>query len=307
MIKNFTVTNHLGDILKIDLREPTVSGFFVKSVSGLGPVNANINTAEVATDDGSRFNSARLNQRNIVFKFIFCKTIYGESIEDVRQKSYKYFPVKKNVEIAVKTDNRYLRAIGYVENNEADIFSSQEGTQISIICPDPYFYSAGEEGTNVTDFRSIDPMFEFPLINDSLIEKLLLMASINVETGGSIDYEGDEEIGMTIHIHATGTATNVGIYNMGTRETMKIDTDKVTQIVGSGISAGDIITISTRKGEKGITLLREGVTYNILNALGKSPSWFTLSKGENRFAFDAESGVENLHFVVENETVYEGV
>ena len=98
MIHSFAITNYLGDRIKLDLREPEVSGFLIKSVTGLGPVKATVNTTEVVTNDGSMFNSARLSQRNIVFQIVFVDTVYGETIEDVRQKSYKYFPAKKNVE-----------------------------------------------------------------------------------------------------------------------------------------------------------------------------------------------------------------
>ena len=105
MIHSFAITNYLGDRIKLDLREPEVSGFLIKSVTGLGPVKATVNTTEVVTNDGSMFNSARLSQRNIVFQIVFVDTVYGETIEDVRQKSYKYFPAKKNVEIIIETDN----------------------------------------------------------------------------------------------------------------------------------------------------------------------------------------------------------
>lgn len=68
MIHSFAITNYLGDRIKLDLREPEVSGFLIKSVTGLGPVKATVNTTEVVTNDGSMFNSARLSQRNIVSK-----------------------------------------------------------------------------------------------------------------------------------------------------------------------------------------------------------------------------------------------
>ena len=146
MIYSIVVTNYLGDRIKLELGKPDVSGFLIKSITGLGPAKANVNTTEVSTNDGSLFNSARLSQRNIVLDMVFINTVYGESIEDLRQKSYKYFPLKKSVELTIETDNRYVKTTGYVESNEPNIFSSQEGTQISIICPDPYFYSAGEDG-----------------------------------------------------------------------------------------------------------------------------------------------------------------
>lgn len=307
MIYSFAITNYLGDRIKLELGRPDISGFLIKSVTGLGPVKANVNTTEVVTNDGSMFNSARLSQRNIVFQLAFVDTIYGETIEDVRQKSYKYFPAKKSVEIVIETDNHYVKIKGYVESNEPDIFSSQEGTQISIICPDPYFYSAGEDGNNVTDFYTIDPVFEFPFSNESLTEPLLVFGEIQIKTEGVITYHGDSEIGLVIYIHAIGKATNINIYNTETREVMTINTDRLEQLTGKGLVASDDIVINTAKGEKSITLVREGVSYNILNCLDKNTDWFSLSKGDNIFAFTAETGVTNLQFRIENQVIYEGV
>ena len=307
MIYSFAITNYLGDRVKLELGKPEVSGFLIKSVTGLGPVKANVNTTEVVTNDGSMFNSARLSQRNIVFQLAFVDTVYGETIEDIRQKSYKYFPAKKSVEIVIETDNRYVKIKGYVESNEPDIFSSQEGTQISIICPDPYFYSAGEDGNNVTDFYTIDPMFEFPFSNESLTDPLLIFGEIQIKAEGVITYYGDSEIGVVIYIHAIGPATNINIYNTETREVMMINTTKLEKLTGKGLVAGDDIVINTTKGEKSITLIREGASYNILNCLDKNTDWFTLSKGDNIFAFTAETGVTNLQFRIENQVIYEGV
>ena len=307
MIYSIVVTNYLGDRIKLELGKPDVSGFLIKSITGLGPVKANVNTTEVSTNDGSLFNSARLSQRNIVLDMVFINTVYGESIEDLRQKSYKYFPLKKSVELTIETDNRYVKTTGYVESNEPNIFSSQEGTQISIICPDPYFYSAGEDGNNVTNFYSIDPMFEFPFSNESLDEPLLGFGEIQIKTEGVITYHGDSEIGVMIYIHAIGPATNINIYNTETREVMRINTEKISLLTGKGIVASDDIVINTAKGEKSITLIREGVSYNILNCLDKNTDWFTLAKGDNIFAFTADSGVTNLQFRVENKVIYEGV
>ena len=307
MIYSFAITNYLGDRVKLELGKPEVSGFLIKSVTGLGPVKANVNTTEVVTNDGSMFNSARLSQRNIVFQLAFVETVYGETIEDIRQKSYKYFPAKKSVEIVIETDNRYVKIKGYVESNEPDIFSSQEGTQISIICPDPYFYSAGEDGNNVTDFYTIDPMFEFPFSNESLTDPLLIFGEIQIKTEGVITYHGDSEIGVVIYIHAIGPATNINIYNTETREVMMINTTKLEKLTGKGLVASDDIVINATKGEKSITLVREGASYNILNCLDKNTDWFILSKGDNIFAFTAETGVTNLQFRIENQVIYEGV
>ena len=283
MIRAVTFTNYLGDSIRLDLARPEESGFIIKSVTGLGPGKANINTTEIATNDGSLFNSSRMPSRN------------------------KYFPIKKKLTMLIETDNRQAEIEGYVESNDPTIFSKDEGSDISIVCPNPFFYSAGKDGLNTTIFYGVEALFEFPFSNESLQDPLLEMGEIKNETEQVVVYNGDAEIGVTITIHAIGEASNITIYNTGTREVMRIDTDKLEKFTGSGIIAGDEINICTVKGNKSITLLRNGKTTNILNCLDKNADWFQLAKGDNIFAYTAEYGSTNLQFKIENRIVYEGV
>ena len=304
MIKSVTITNHLGESIKLDLFNPEESGFIIKNIEGLGPVKANINFKELATNDGSIDNSARLSSRNIVMSLQFMES---PTIEETRLKSYKYFPIKRNIKFLIETDSRICETIGRVETNVPTIFSNAEGCQISILCPNPYFYSAGENGTNQTIFYGTEPLFEFPFSNESLTEDLIEFGSIENRTEGTIYYDGDAEIGITIQIHAVGEAEGLVIYNTKTREIMRINDDKLKSLMGSGIQAGDEITITTSRGEKGIYMLRSGVTTNILNSLEKPIKWFQLSKGDNTFAYTASAGLTNLQFRIENKVIYEGV
>lgn len=302
MIKSITVTNYLGDSLKMELTRPEKSGFIVNSITGLGAGTASINTTDVATNDGSLYNSARANSRNIVLSLRF---LFQDTIEDVRQKSYKYFPLKKKVTLKFETDNRLSEIDGYVESNEPEIFSKEEGSDISIICPYPFFHSAA--GDQVTVFSGVEPAFMFPFSNNSLTENLLLMGEIQHKTENVVIYEGDVETGITITIHALGAASDITIYNVSTREKMFIDTVKLQSLTGAGITAGDDIIICTVKGQKSVRLVRQGVTTNILNCLGKNADWFQLSKGDNIFAYTADTGTTNLQFKIENRILYEGV
>lgn len=304
MIKSITVTNYLGDSIKLELARPELSGFVVESISGLGPGKANINTTEISTNDGSLFNSSRVPNRNIV---ISLRYLWRDTIEDTRQLSYKYFPIKKKVKLLIETDNRSAEIEGYVESNEPDIFSKDEGADVSIICPYPFFYSTEDGGYQTTIFSGVEPMFEFPFSNESLSENLLLMGIIQNRTDNVIVYEGDVETGIIITIHALGEATNIAIYNTDTREIMRIDTNKITSFTGEGIGAGDDIIISTIQGDKYAHLIRDGDTINILNCMDKNTDWFQLSKGDNVFVYTAETGTTNLQFKIENRRVYEGV
>lgn len=304
MIKSVTVTNHLGESKKFELRFPEKSGFLIQSISGLGPAKANINSTEIATNDGSIFNSARLTSRNIVLSLAL---MMQPTVEDIRLMAYKYFPIKKRIKLIFETDRRTAEIYGYVESNEPDIFSKYVTTQISIICPDPYFYSAGQNGIQRTIFYGIEPLFEFPFSNESLTENTIIFGEIVNLSEQSIFYNGDSDVGLNITINATGEATNVAIYNALTRDVMYINTDKLELLTGSPIINGDEITISTVKGNKYINLLRDGENINILNVLDKTTRWHQLSRGDNLFAFVADTGIDKLQFQVENRIVYEGI
>ena len=299
MIRSITVTNCFGDSIKLDLARPELSGFAVEEITGLGPGAATINTTELSTMNGSLYNSARLPSRNIVLSL---KYLWNPTIEDTRQLSYKYFPIMKKIKLLIETDNRVAEIEGYVESNEPEIFSDSEGTDISIVCPNPFFYSAGDSGVNVTLFSSIEPEFEFPF-SDNTFE----LSSYRATTEKTIFYDGDSEIGITIHIHSSGDVTNITIANVETRESMTINTNKISTLTGSGIVDGDEIVICTVQGAKSVTLIRNGKLYNILNCLDRDADWFKLSKGNNTFAYNAETGVNNLSFEVRNRVIYEGV
>lgn len=304
MIKSIKITNHLNQSIVLELFNPDSSGFVIKKITGLGPAKANINLTELATNDGAIDNSARLQTRNIVLDLEFIGT---PTIEDTRLKSYKYFPIKQNVEFLIETDSRVCKTIGRIESNEPNIFSKNEGCQISIVCPDPYFYSAGPYGKKKVTFYGVDPLFEFPFSNESLTEDLIEFGDIHTQTEGNVYYEGDAEIGVSINIHSLGEVEGLSIYNTGSREVMRIDDEKLIDIMGTGIQAGDTIIINTTRGSKGIKMIRNGEVTNILNVLDKPVQWFRLVKGDNLFAFTATSGLFNVQFNIEYELAYEGV
>ena len=367
MIKRVIITNYLGESLELDLRAPEKSGLYIRSITGLGPGKANINTTQLTSIDGSVFNSARALERNIVMTLGFME-VPGlvDTIEDARQLTYKYFPKKKELEFFIETDNRKLYAYGYVESNEPDIFSDKESTIISIICPDPLFYSALNSSET---FNGIDYEFEFPFENNTVGQTVTFipgisssrqrivntlpasgsktityfvpvdgmdgyfdeyvwlpirnefqllgrsrhclpdieMGSIEIMTERTIYYDGDAETGVLINIHAIGSATNVTIYNTGTREMMRINTDKLAALTGAGIVAGDEIEICTVKGNKYAKLLRGGVITNILNAIDRPADWFQLAQGDNVFTYLADTGSSYLQFTIANKTAFEGV
>lgn len=312
MIKSLTVTNYLGESINLSLTDPYQTGFVIEDIDGLGPVKGNINVTNMVTNDGGVYNSSRLDVRNIVITF---RLLENPTVEDVRQLSYKYFPIKKPLTLAIETDNRIAECYGYVESNDITVFNTKqdlEKMQISIICPDPYLYAIDEDGKQVTVFYGTTPLFEFPFENDNdslstVNVPRLEFGTIENRSENNIPYTGDADTGIILVLKALGTVENITIFNVGTRESMAIDTDKLTELTGEGFVSGDEITICTLRGKKSITLLRGGMETNILNCLDKNTSWFQLSKGDNIFTFVAQSGGDSVQFKIISQIIYEGV
>lgn len=279
MIKALTATNFKGEALRMELANPDPSGLIIKQIEGLGPPKATINTSELATIDGSLFASSRCQNRNIV---ITLAMMFKPTIEDSRQKTYKYFPIKKPVTLTIETDNRLTQITGYVESNEPNIFSSEEDTQISIICPDPFFYDLG---SSEKVYTNIYPLFEFPFANESLTENLIEFSTMIEDPRAIINYIGDIDTGIVIRIHSLDTPGDITLYNVDTRESFKIFNSQVKKITGEEIGNTDDIIISTKRGNKYVKLFRKGVETNIISAVDMDADWFQLSTGVNAFTF----------------------
>lgn len=286
MIKYLTVTNYVGDTITFDLRNPEESGFLISNITGITPVNADINVTEVTTTDGGIYNSARIDSRNIVITAIY---LPGPTIEDARHIMYKYFPIKKKVELIIETDTRKLRTEGYVESNNVKVFTKQEYSQISILCPDPYLYSVEDGGFDNIEFSGIEANFEFPFYSDENVdpEELIEFSTIEVANDKVLHYTGDIEIGAKIVIRAYNNLQDIVITNETNNQVMTISSSRVADITGEAFRGGDILTINTNKGKKSIILERASRKYNILNALNRNSKWITISRGDNVFLVTA--------------------
>lgn len=301
MIQSVTIVNDVGESITLDLFHPEQSGLIIEEIEGLGPPKANLNFTELALLDGSTDNFARVESRNIVVSFIF---IENPTIEDTRLLTYKYFPIKKTITFVVETNNRICKIDGRIESNAPNIFDERESTQISILCPNPYFQSLSPY---ITDFSGVEAMFEFEFENESVTSDEIIVSEIIEAREKIINYTGDVDTGLKLTIHAIGEVRNPIIYKIETREVFAIDTQKLHDLTGNGFNNGDDIIIDTTKGHKSVQLLRNGIYTNVLNCVDRKADWFQLTHGRNTFVYTAAYGYENVEFIMENDILYEGV
>lgn len=163
MIKTVSVANQFGDEISTNFVGVYEAPYVITKIEGHGPVGADINLTQFATNDGAMYNSARVRER-VLSLTLAVVAQPGKTIEHARRWIYKTYTVKTRVTMAFTTDTGTYIITGYVEKCEPDIFDKITKIKITIVCPDPYFYSPAKTVTNVA---SVKGGFEFPFADNT--------------------------------------------------------------------------------------------------------------------------------------------
>lgn len=283
MFYNLILENENGD--RIDLSK-TANRFMFSKIDGLNPPAGTISTSSYAGMNGSYLNNAFIEKRNLVITF----QMRGFGIEKCRHELYKVVKTSRYIKVYYRTANIDVYTEGYVETCEIENFEQFTSGQISIICPDIYWYSTESQ---IAEYSQILGAFHFIFPDD---DKPFPLGKYNTQNLMTIQNDGDE-VGFTLEISG-GPAKNPTLYNA--------ETDEYMQILGD-IEEGDIIRITTKTGNKTVTLEREGVQENIINRLVSGSTWLTLRTGENKFYLRASGGISNLKVRLIHRNAYLGV
>ena len=266
----------------------TANRYMTSRVEGLNPPPGTISTSSYAGMDGSYLNNAFIEKRNVVISF----EMRGVGVEARRHQLYKVVKPSRYIKIYYATAGIDVFAEGYVETCEVNNFEMLTTGQISILCPESYWYST----TSVMAYYSqITGAFTFPFPTESNPRPFIL-GKYNTQNMMTIVNDGDE-IGFTLVIEALEDARSPTLYNA--------DTDEYLQITGE-ILADDIITVTTKTGHKTVTLDRGGVKTNIINRLVSGSTWLTLREGRNCFYLRG-TGLQNLKVTIVHTNAYLGV
>lgn len=306
MFQSVTVTNYRGDSLELPLRWPNDAGLLLYKIDGISPGEVTVNSQDYAVIDGGVFNSSRIGTRTITLNFYYGFT---PMIETARHRAYRYFPVKEQVELNFRTDERNLFITGWVEENETQIFSKQEEGRVTVICPDPYFY---EKNYGRFILGQGVPRFEFPFSNESLTEPLIEFSEVGNKYFYDVQYEGDIEVGAIIRIQLNtpvSQITPIEIHDVMDRQVVELDFSEIQSRSGVELKQYGNIVINSVRGQKDIYYERFGVKKSLLGAFDIIHfPWMYLSPGENQFAFVMDDeNYDKVTISVEHSGAYGGV
>ena len=298
------IENKVGEVLRLTQDE---SEFQVVRIDGLNPPNAQINMMTMANIDGARYNSSKLETREIVLTIQLNGA--GDFVEANRQRLYRFFPTKEWCKFYYTNNFRDVFIEAYANTVTVSPFDNTQQMQVSIICPQPYFKSLQ---LIIDDISKQMARFEFPFAFGSNgatnpdvpvfeeTDDAIPFSEIEMGRITNVYNNSESECGMVIEINIVLPVNMVTIQNTDTGEFITIEHSFIQE---------DKIVINTNRGEKSISLIRNGISENIFPSLVKGSTFLQLNIGNNYFGYTLGEGVEpsRAHIIFKHHTVYRGV
>ncbi len=289
MRKKLIYTNSSGDSIVISDRP-----FVLQKISGFNNIKNNIYTSKSMGQDGETYTDSNLGVRELIINGVLY--VDSRNLKQVyRREMIKVLNPKLDGRLQYECDDFSKTIDCKVEN--APVFGDEslrmQPFDITLLCPKPFFKDLDEIKADIVLWVGD---FEFPLEipQDTGIEMGHREPSLIV----NVLNNGDVECGMRIVFKALATLTNPSLFNVNTREYIKIN---------KGMVAGETITITTHFGNKKIIDNLNGVASNAFMYIDLGSTFLQLAVGDNLFRYNADTGIDNLECEIYFTPQYLGV
>ena len=287
-----TFTNTEDNVsLVVDSKCP---GILIERIDGIYAFDGDVRTSPYTNTHGDRYKSSRATKRNIV--------VYGKIFDnfwDNRQLMYRLFRIGATGRFTYSEPDREDRYVDYyVESVDIDQDPFRGQYQISLICPDPFFY---DDSTRYVDLNGWMSGFEFAHEFNSQGEEFGYLDTAMSKVVANLN--GVDDIGLKIVLTSTGSVVNPYLYMYETGEQLTIGTANKPYTVTSGKP----VEIETGTGKKDITEINGSTRTRINEYLDPDSTFFQLHAGVNTIGFNADSGADYLSVHIEYRMRYLGV
>lgn len=282
-----TYVNELGQSLNFGDSAPLL----VTKIEGLGSPKNIVYRQKSPYQDGTTSTHSTLDERELNIEGVILdndKDRYRQVLLKVFNPKLKGYLVYENGNIKKKI-NCEIQQAPYFPSN------MQEKYQlflINLICLNPFWQDLSSIKEEVAIWRG---SFEFPLeILESGVEIGYKEPSLIV----NIENNGDVPCGIKLDFKAIGTVVRPSLFNINTREFIKIN---------KTLFGGEVLTITTHFGNKRVESNINGVITNAFNFIDLESDFIQLYTGDNLFRYDADEGLENLEVSIYYTPQYLGV
>lgn len=264
--------------------------FFLEDVDGLHDVIGEVTGIKSAYAIGENYVDTSIDKRNIIISGII-----KNNFRDNRDRLYRIFPHKTTGTLYYYDDDIERKIEYKVESIKIPDKGYPKTFQISLICPYPYFTDIDKTSLQMATWS---PRFKFALkIPKSTGIKFGVKNTTSMAT---IVNNTNIEFGMTITFKANDIVVNPSLFNVDTREEMKIE--KTMQV-------GDKIIVHTYRQNKNIIYIPSstGIEENINNLMVYGSKFLQVHHGSNTFRYNADENVDSLEAVIDYATEYEAI
>ncbi|MCI5630190.1 MAG: phage tail family protein [Clostridium sp.] len=267
------------------------TNYKIISIEGIDYPELDISTTSNAHYDGSYINSNRADKRTITIQAEY----QFNDTEIERDKLLSFFNFK-NVGTLIIDYSKRKKSIQYNISDfksKIDNVNDKLNFEVELLCTEPYLRDVAESKLDIALWRGA---FHFPL--RCTTKNKIIMGVKEPSLIANINNTGDVETGMIIEFRALGTVKNPSLFNINTREFIKVNTT---------MSAGEIIRINSNIGHKSIVKEIDGIQNKIMNLLDIDSTFLQLSVGDNLFRYDADDGFDFMEVSIYFNPSYLGV
>ena len=292
IIRSATFTN-MDDAINL-IVDGACPGIVIEQIDGIYAFTGEVKTSPYSQTNGDRYKNTRAPKRNIV--------VMGKIFDDFwnnRQLMYRVFRLGSLGQFCYSEPDRSNRyADYYVESVDIDQDPYRGQFQISLICPDPFFYAGQSEYIDLAAWVS-DFTFEYDFLQEG--EELGHRETSMIKE--IMNLNGVDGIGMKITLSSSGDVVNPYVYLYETGERITIGTADNPYTLGSSKQ----VEIDTTTGKKNIVQIANNVKTRINEYLDPNSSFFQLGAGINTIGYNAASGANYLNVHIEYKMRYLGV
>lgn len=267
MLESVYVETSQGKEILLPLTEVS-SGIILANIQGLDPTKATLTSTNFAMRDGSTFQAARRESRDIILQMRLDSRYGGESIAAIRRELYEVFMPKTELQLSFsQSDFPTTQITGRIEDVESPRFTRNPYFAVSIHCNDPDF---------------VDPEYTMQA-GEGYGSTMVLW---------DIDYVGTVDSGIEFEIDISGSGTSSGFVLQ--QNTPRGDTRRI--IFDTPLQNYDRIHIHTHPGEKEVEVARAGSRTSILYAIDPQSEWPILEPGTNQIGVQVTGGTYQSYY-----------
>lgn len=254
--------------------------FLLSDADGLYQMAASVNLSSNTMNDGAVYHSSALKKRNIVLTL----SDVGDHTEHRAFLNELFVPKSSGV-LTLDEGSEHRKIEYYVESIKSSGLDAYRIYQVSLICPDPYFYDLYDSEVTMATFL---PSFYFTHYFKSAGEEFGYRQKEKIRT--IYNDAGIGGTGMRIEISCNGDVKNPSVTSVESNQRITVGTSsKPLNLV-----AGDRVIITTYDADKQVYLVHEGNTTKINQYLSEDSYFIQLEKGKNSIGYSAAAGVDNM-------------